>query len=78
MKRVITFSSIAGAVAVALFVSVELIAAAGAALWSIAGLMHLSQQAAIILAALLGLPTLWAVAKICQLSWAAETDPENN
>lgn len=32
MKRVITFSSIAGAVAVALFVSVELIAAAGRSL----------------------------------------------
>ncbi|KFB09226.1 hypothetical protein [Nitratireductor basaltis] len=78
MKRVVTLSSIAGAIAVALFVSVEVLAAAGAALWSISGLMHLGQMASTILAIVLGLPTLWAVAKICQLSWAAETDPENN
>lgn len=78
MKRVITFSSIAGAIAVALFVSVELLAAMGAALWSISGLMHLGQTASIILACILAIPTLWAVTKICQYSWAAETDPENN
>jgi hypothetical protein len=76
--RVITFTSIAGAVSVTLFIASEIIVAAAAAVWSIAGYFHLSQPLVVLLTACIGAPAIWGCWKVAKLAFDAETDPANN
>jgi hypothetical protein len=78
MKRVISFWSITGAIAVALFVSTELVVAAAAAVWAVSGLLALDGTAMIVFGTLVAIPSLYGIVKIAILAFEAETDPENN
>ena len=59
-------------VGIVLFVDVEILAVAAAAVWSIAGLMHLPLEAVVVLAALIGAPALWACWIVARKAWRAE------
>lgn len=78
MKRVISFWSITGAIAVTLFVSTELVVAAAIAVWAVSGLLALDEVATIILSTLVAIPILYGIARVSILAFEAETDPENN
>ncbi|WP_274425670.1 hypothetical protein [Chelativorans sp. YIM 93263] len=78
MKRIISFWSVAGAISVATFVSIEIAAAATAAVWALSGVLGLGQFTTVALAVLIGLPSVYAIFIVARLSFLAETDPQNN
>tara|TARA_B100000949_G_scaffold55279_2_gene48755 strand:- start:3983 stop:4231 length:249 start_codon:yes stop_codon:yes gene_type:complete len=78
LKRVINFKSIFGVVAVTLFISTQLIALVGAAVWALIGHFHLGGAAALVVLAITAVPLTIALVKIALLAYETETDPENN
>lgn len=78
MKRVINFKSLSGFAAVSVFVATEIIAAAGAAIWSMSGLLGLDVSATTVVAILIGVPSILGIIKTTMMAFEAETDPENN
>lgn len=78
MKRVISVPSIIGAISVALFVSVELAAAAATTVWALSGLLALGKVATMAAGAIVAAPTIYGIIRVCMLAISAETDPENN
>lgn len=78
MNRVITFGSIFGALAATLFLLTEIAAVALAAVWSLSGLLGLGTGAAVLLAIVIGMPSLYGALRAAILAFDAETDPVNN
>jgi hypothetical protein len=78
MNRVINFRSIWSATALAVFISSEIAIVAAATVWALIGLFHLGALPAYVLSAAVGIPAAYAILKVSLLSFAAETDPENN
>ncbi len=77
MKRVYSLKTIWAAVAVATFIASEIATACATAIWATAGLMKLGLAGTMVLSAVLGIPSLLLIARVCFLAWEAETDPAN-
>lgn len=67
-----------GFVSVTLFVASEVVAATGAGVWALSGLLGLGLTGTEVLAALFGVPALYVIFKCAQLALIAETDPAND
>ena len=59
-------------VGIVLFVDVQIVAAAAAAVWATAGLLHLPLVATLVLAAVIGVPVVWACWIVARRAWWAE------
>lgn len=77
MQRVVTLRAVWSATALSVFLATEIAVVTAAAIWALVGLMHLGTTTASILAALIGLPALYAIVVVVTASFRAETDPEN-
>ena len=75
-ERASLLVSILTVVGIVLFVDVEIVAAAAAAVWAIAGLLHLPLAATMVLAVLIGLPAAWACWVVARKAWNAEMHPD--
>lgn len=73
-----TLMRIVGLVSVTLFVATEIIAATGAGIWALTGLLGFGDVGALVVGAILGLPALYAIWLCACLAFKAEMDPAND
>ncbi|QDY99582.1 hypothetical protein FQ775_03885 [Nitratireductor mangrovi] len=76
--RVITFASLLGFFSVTVLICGQLAAIEVVTIYSVASLLHLPRLLVMVLAVLVGIPTLWLCWKVAWLAFEAETAPENN
>jgi hypothetical protein len=76
--RAWTLMRVIGMVSVTLFIATEVLAAYGAGVWALSGLIGLGGTGTMVLGAILGLPAVYAIAKCAQLAFLAEMDPAND
>jgi hypothetical protein len=76
--RIINFTTIAGTVAVTVFVATEASAVSFAIVWAISGLAHLMPAMTLILYCCATVAVAVVSAKVAMLAWASETNPANN
>lgn len=76
-RRVVTVATVAAAIGAIALILPELWLAAGGLVWALAGLLHLGAVPVAVLAAVIGMPVLWASIRIVRWAFDAETDPEN-
>ncbi len=77
MKRKLNFSQLVGFVAISVFLSTEIVVAAGASVWAFSGLFHLGAIATDVFAVIAGLISLAGIWKVTVLAYEAQTDPDN-
>ncbi|WP_265515558.1 hypothetical protein [Nitratireductor luteus] len=77
-RPALTLMRIVGLVSVTLFVATEIVAATGAGLWALTGLLGLGEVGTLVVGAVLGLPALYAVYICARLAFKAEMDPAND
>ena len=65
-------AAIVTAIGVALFIDVEIVAMAAAAVWAVAGILHLPTVLTVVLALAIGLPAAWACWLVLRTAWRAE------
>jgi len=76
--RTLSIAAILAAAFVTLFIVTEILLAAAATVWALAGLFHLHMAAIVVLAVIIGVPAIWGSVVTGMMAFAAETDPENN
>lgn len=76
--RALSFNRMLGFVAVTAFIASEIIAATGAGIWALSGLLHSTGAATGVLAVLLGIPALYLILVCARLAYLVETDPAND
>ncbi|MET3612455.1 uncharacterized membrane protein YuzA (DUF378 family) [Rhizobium aquaticum] len=75
MKRTrLAIGSLFGIVSVTTLIAIELLAAVGAFAWALSGLFNLNDVASYILGAIVGIPSLWLVAKVARLAMESERE----
>lgn len=77
-KLPLSLSILFGIAGLFLFVSTQIMIAAGAAIWAIGGYFHLGIAGFSVLATLLAVPALYACWRVLVMAIDAERDPANN
>ena len=78
MKRIVGFGNLLGFVSISVFLVTEIVVTAGAAIWSLSGLLGLGDAGIWVLGAILAVPSLYAIGMVVLLAWEAQTNPEHD
>ena len=77
MQRIKTLKTLTRAVSAALFLSVQALICIGTVYWAIAETLGMRGTAALVLAALFAVPSVYILIIAVRMAYDAETDPAN-
>lgn len=77
MQRIKTLKTVTRAVSAALFLSVQTLICIGTVYWAIAETLGMRGTAALVLAALFAVPSVYILIIAVRMAYDAETDPAN-
>jgi len=77
MQRIKTAKTLTRAVSAALFLSVKALICIGTVYWAIAETLSMAGTAAMVLAALFAVPSVYILIMAVRMAYDAETDPAN-
>jgi len=77
MQRIKTAKTLTRAVSAALFLSVQALICIGTVYWAIAETLGMAGTAAMVLAALFAVPSVYILIMAVRMAYDAETDPAN-
>lgn len=78
MKRIVGFGNLLGFISISVFLATEIAVTAGAAIWSLSGLLGLGDAGIWVLGAILAVPSLYAIGMVVLLAWEAQTNPDHD
>lgn len=77
MQRIKTVKTLTRAASAALFLSVQALICIGTVYWAIAETLGMAGTAALVLAALFAVPSVYILTMAVRMAYDAETDPAN-